>query len=91
MNEEILKVLNDIHRCQKQQLEMQEQALELQRNSFEFSRQQQERINRIQDRAERLQESSAQYMAGLRKSAIVIIPIIIVLLLSLGWIIFRFF
>ena len=91
MNKELLNVLDELREGQKQQLEKQTEALEIQRANFELVKEQFERANKLQDRAEKMQESGALLMAKAKKSFVVLIPIILVLLLALGWLILRMF
>ena len=46
---------------------------------------QHDRTERIQDRAEQIQNKSAQLVAGSRKTMMVILPIILVLILYVSW------
>lgn len=88
---EDLKVLQELREGQKQQLEKQGEALELQRANFALVKEQFDRANKLHDRAEQIQESGAQLMATARKSAIIVIPIIVIFLFFVGWLIYRLF
>lgn len=85
----LLTVLEDIREGQRQQLAKQGEALELQRANFDLVKEQLERANKIQDRAENLQHAGTQFVAAARKSALIVVPIIVLLLLSVAWLIFR--
>ena len=85
----LLKILEEIREGQKQQIAKQIESLKIQRASFELIKEQYDRANKIQDRAEKIQASGAQLVSAARKSAFVVIPIIVLLLMFLGWIILR--
>lgn len=82
-------VLEEIRDNQKVQLQRQSDALAVQREQFALVQKQAERHERIQDRAESIQAKGIQLMAVARKSLIVILPIVTVLILYLSWLIFR--
>ena len=91
METEILKVLKELREGQERQLHQQSEALELQRANFALVKEQFDRATQIQDRAEKIQEPGAQLMAVARKSAKVVVPMILLLLLCIAWLIFRVF
>lgn len=86
---EVVDVLEDILKNQEIQLQRQNEALEIQRKQFEMFKVQYERAERLQDRAEAMQDSGARLMGAARKSFIVILPIIFILIAYLTWLIFR--
>ena len=61
----------------------------MQREQFALFQKQVERTERIQDRAEQIQEKSAQIIGAARKSLVVVLPIIAVLILYVSWLILR--
>lgn len=86
---EVVDVLEDILKNQQIQLQRQNEALEIQRKQFAMFKVQYERAERLQDRAEAMQDSGAKLMGAARKSFIVILPIILILMAYLTWLIFR--
>jgi uncharacterized membrane protein (DUF106 family) len=87
--EQLLDLLREIRDGQRLALERQAQALELQRSQMELVRQQAERSERIQERAERLQDRGAAMMRAARIATGVITAIVVLLVLFLGWLLFR--
>jgi uncharacterized membrane protein (DUF106 family) len=88
-DQQTLKVLEELRAGQQQQLKMQAEALDMQRANFDLIKEQYERANKIQDRAEKIQQSGAQLVANARKSMVVAIPVIVLLLGFAGWLLFR--
>ncbi len=84
-----IELLQQLCDNQKIQLERQAEALEIQKQQFEIVKKQMEQAQRIQDRAEKLQDRSAQIISAARKSFIIILPIIFILIVYLSWILFR--
>ncbi|MFT5609822.1 MAG: hypothetical protein ACI9LU_000314 [Polaribacter sp.] len=95
MNEEIyiktLEVFQEIRDGQNQQLLKQQEALDLQAANYELVKNQFERANALQDRAETIQESAADLVANAKKSLLLVLPLIVVLLSVVAWLIFRLF
>ncbi len=88
-DQETLEVLGEILKNQQVQLERQGEALELQRQQFAMYKEQFERAEKLQDRAEKMQDAGARLMGVAKKSFIVILPIIFILIAYLTWLIFR--
>jgi len=88
--QQLIRLLEEIRDNQRQQVERQAEALLLQREQFALVQRQQERAERIQDRAEQIQTKSAQIVAVSRKATFVILPILIVLILYVSWLLFRY-
>jgi uncharacterized membrane protein (DUF106 family) len=87
--QKLVRVLEEIRDNQKLQLDRQAEAYALQREQFAVVRKQAERVERIQDRAEQIQAKSAQLVAGSRKVMTFVLPVIVILILYLSWILFR--
>jgi uncharacterized membrane protein (DUF106 family) len=88
-DQQTLNVLEELRAGQQQQLKIQAETLEMQRANFDLIKEQYERANKIQDRAEKIQQSGAQLVANARKSMVVAIPFIVLLLGFAGWLLFR--
>lgn len=88
--QQLIRLLEEIRDNQRQQIERQAEALSLQREQVALVQRQHERAERIQDRAEQIQNKSAQIVAVSRKATFVILPLIIVLIIYLSWILFRY-
>jgi len=88
-NQELINALNRIEKQLETHLAAQKKALDLQREQFELVQKQFVRTEKLQDRAEKLQESGWAIMSIARKSLVIILPIIIVLIIYLSWLIFR--
>jgi hypothetical protein len=95
MGEEIyirtLEVLQEIHDGQNQHLLKQQEALGLQAANYVLVKNQFERANALQDHAETIQESAADLVANAKKSLLLVLPLIVVLLVVAAWLIFRVF
>lgn len=86
----LIRVLEEIRDNQKVQIERQSEALALQREQFELVKKQTERTERIQDRAEQIQAKSATLVAGARKTLLVVLPILVILIAYVSWLLFRY-
>ncbi|MEJ8567077.1 hypothetical protein [Elongatibacter sediminis] len=86
---EVTEILRRIEANQREQLAQQKHALDIQQQQFDMARRQFERAEKLQDRAERLQESGAAMMGLARKSLVIVLPVVIVLIIYLTWLIFR--
>lgn len=86
----LIRLLEEIRDNQKRQLERQAEVLALQREQFALVQRQQERAGRIQDRAEQIQNRSAQIVGVARKATYIILPILILLIIYVSWILFRY-
>jgi len=64
-------------------------SIALQKEQFELVRRQFERTERIQDRAEQLQERGMGIMKTARRSLALVLPVVILLIASLTWLMFR--
>jgi uncharacterized membrane protein (DUF106 family) len=87
----LIRVLEEIRDNQKIQLERQAEALALQREQFGLVRKQAERAERIQDRAEEIQAGSAKLIAGARRTFVIVLPILIILIAYVSWLLFRYY
>lgn len=67
----------------------QREALSIQRQHFELAKTQYDRANAINDRAERIQAKSAALIDLSGRVFKVVIPIIAVLIIVAGWLVFR--
>lgn len=85
----LLALLEEIRGTQKLQLERQLEALELQRKQFTVFQEQASRSERIQQKAELLQDRGATLVRGARKTFLVVVAIIVVLVVYLSWLLFR--
>jgi uncharacterized membrane protein (DUF106 family) len=74
---------------QRQQIERQAEALALQREQFAMVRRQFERTEKLQDRAEAIQTKSAQLVKTARRSVLIALPVLVILILYLTWLLFR--
>ena len=88
-SDKVVALLQEIHEGQKQQLAYQLEAIELQRKQFTVFQEQAARAERIQQKAELLQDRGASLVRGARKAVLVIVPVVIVLVLYLSWLLFR--
>jgi uncharacterized membrane protein (DUF106 family) len=88
-NSELFKLLRDIRQNQQTQLSGQQEALELQREQHEMAKHQFDRASQLQDRAERLQDSSAVMMRTARRLLAIILPLVVALVIYLGWLLLR--
>jgi small-conductance mechanosensitive channel len=87
--QELIGILRDIQKNQREQIERQTEALKIQAEQYDLVRQQTARNLEIQDRAERLQEKGNALMERGRKLFLVIVPIIFLLIVYLSWLLFR--
>ncbi len=85
---EIAGLLREISVQQRTQLERQAEAIAIQREQFDMARRQFERAERLQERAEQLQARGAGMIAMTRKTMMVVLPVIVVLVLYLSWLLF---
>ena len=88
--EQIVRLLTEIRDNQKLQLERQAEALNMQREQLELVQKQMARAEKLQDRAELLQDRGQQIVQVARKSFIVILPILFILIAYLSWLVFRY-
>ena len=82
-------ILKEIRDNQKLQIERQTEALALQREQWALLQRQADRHERIQDRAENIQAKSAQMVAVARRTLFFLLPVLILLMMSVSWLIFR--
>ena len=87
--ERILASIDAIREQQRLQLERQAEALALQREQFEIFKRQAERIDRTHDRAERIQAKSSELVGLARKTFIVVLPILVLLIGYVTWLLFH--
>jgi hypothetical protein len=69
--------------------EGQREQLSIQREHFELAKTQYDRANAINDRAERIQAKSDALMDRSGQVFKVVIPILVVLVVAAGWLLFR--
>jgi len=86
----LFRLLEEIREAQNLRLERQAESLSLQRDQFSLVQRQQARAERIQDRAEQIQDRSAQIVAVSRKAMFLVLPVVLVLILYVSWILFRY-
>ena len=80
--QELISILRDIQKNQREQIERQTEALSIQTEQFELVRQQTARNLEIQEKGNALMEKG-------RKLFLVIVPIIFLLIVYLSWLLFR--
>ncbi len=88
-NQEILGLLQEMRQNQQNQLERQQEALAMQREQFQMAKQQFDRAEKLQGRAEKLQDSGAAMMRAARRVLAIILPIVVALVIYLGWLMVR--
>jgi len=88
-NHEIVTLLREIRHQQQVQLEVQQEALVMQREQFQMARSQFERAEKLQQKAENLQNSGALMMKSARRVLAIILPLVIALVIYLGWLLLR--
>jgi uncharacterized membrane protein (DUF106 family) len=86
----MIRILEEIRDDQKLHLKQQAEIHALQRDQLGIAQKQSDRTERIQDRAEQIQAKSAQLVSGSRKAMLVILPIILVLIVYVSWLFFRY-
>jgi hypothetical protein len=78
---EVLALLQDIRRGQQEQLEIQREHLAIAKTQYD-------RANAINDRAERIQAKSDALIDRSGKVFKVVVPVLVVLLVAAGWLLF---
>ena len=93
MNEDdsrrLLAIVEALRDGQKRQLDCQLEALAVQREHFAVVPRQLERAEALQGRAEQLQNRSAQVIATARKTLMIVLPSVVVLIAYVTWMPFR--
>ena len=93
MNEDdarrLLAAVEQLREGQQRQLDCQREALAVQQEHFAVVRRQLERAEALQGRAEQLQNRSAHVIAVARRTLMVVLPIVIVLIGYVSWMMFR--
>lgn len=84
----MLRLLEEIRDIQKQQIERQAEALTLQREQHELIKAHYQKAERLQQKAESIQDKSRALIQVARKSFLVIIPVIAVMIVYLSWLLF---